>query len=377
MRVAYVDHSFHEKTRSTSFLVDVMRRHGLTVDYFWDNSWQGGAAVSWEHVCSYDVIIMFQAFCPLPGTHYRKLHPNVIYIPMLDQFGMWRGPMYNLREFWEPFQGSKILNFSIGLHSTTLAFGIASHLSRYYHEPKAEAASFERGLHGFFWLRREREISWSTVRALISGKQLTSLHLHLATDPQTPSPKLPSQVEIDEHNITISRWFENRAELDKLLEKSNVFFAPRAEEGIGQSFLEAFARGQCVVAPNNGTMNEYIISGVNGLLYDMTNPSALDFTSAEQMGQLARTTSATGALAWRASEEKLIEFILTPSEKFYVGKYIHPALAQRNESQQRQRKGKLRKRLTDISRSYRVFRATRAVWYPVVKFARNCLGTLR
>lgn len=377
MRVAYVDHSFHEKTRSTSFLVDVMRRHGLTVDYFWDNSWQGGAPVAWKDVRSYDVVIMFQAFCPIPGTHYRTLHPNVIYIPMLDQFGLWRGPMYNLKDFWEPFQGSKILNFSIGLHSMTLAFGIASHLARYYQEPKAQPASFERGLHGFFWLRREREISWPTIRALISHKQLASLHVHLATDPGTPSPSLPGKAEIDQHNITISRWFEDRTELDKLLEKSNVFFAPRAEEGIGQSFLEAFARGQCVVAPNNGTMNEYIIPGVNGLLYDMANPLPLDFTSAEKMGQTARTTSTVGAIAWRASERSLIDFILAPSEKFYVGKYNHPALVHGNEFGSAHSKGKLAARLIGMSRSYQIFRATRPAWYPLVRFARHYLGTSR
>ncbi|MCA6106955.1 glycosyltransferase [Bradyrhizobium cenepequi] len=373
MRVAYVDHSFHEKTRSTSFLAEMMRRHGLVVDCFWDNSWQGGAPVAWEDVRTYDAVMMFQAFCPIPASHYRTLHPNVIYIPMLDQFGLWRGPMYNLTGFWEPFQGSKILNFSIGLHSMTLGLGIASHLARYYQEPKAQPASFEGGLHGFFWLRREREISWSTIRALISRNQLASLHLHLAVDPGTPPPRLPTKADMDHYNVTISNWFEDKTALDQLLEKKNVFFAPRAEEGIGQSFLEAFARGQCVVAPRNGTMNEYIIPGVNGLLYDLKNPAPLDLTSASEMGRLARKASAIGALTWTTSERQLIDFILTPSEKLYIGKYDHPALAREYPSTVEQTRRKLSHRLVHLSRNYRIFRATRAFWYPLITFARNRL----
>jgi hypothetical protein len=373
--VAYVDHSFHEKTRSTKFLVDLMRRHGLVVDYFWDNSWRGGSPIAWENVCSYDVVIMFQAFCPISASYYRALHPNVIYIPMLDQFGLWRGPMYNLRGFWEPFQGSKILNFSIGLHSIALAFGIASYLARYHQEPNALPASFERGLHGFFWLRREREISWSTIRTLISRNQLTSLHIHVAVDPGTPPPQLPSKAEIEKHKVTISNWFEDKTELDQLLEKANVFFAPRAEEGIGQSFLEAFARGQCVVAPTNGTMNEYIVPGVNGLLYDLANPSPLDFTSAPEMGRLAREASAIGALEWTASEQQLIDFILTPSEKLYVGKYNHPPLARKHSSVRERVRRRLSDRLVRISRNYQFFRTTRAFWYPLIRFVRNYLDT--
>ena len=50
--------------------------------------------------------------------------------------------------------------------------------------------------------------------------------------------------------------------------RANVYFAPRLEEGIGQTFLEAIRWGRCVVAADNRTINEYIIHGVNGLLYD-------------------------------------------------------------------------------------------------------------
>jgi glycosyltransferase involved in cell wall biosynthesis len=43
--------------------------------------------------------------------------------------------------------------------------------------------------------------------------------------------------------------------------------APRRYEGIGMAFLEAMAMEMCVVAENQSTANEYILSGKNVILY--------------------------------------------------------------------------------------------------------------
>lgn len=327
VRVAYVDHSFHRTTRSTEFLPEILQRHGHVVDHFWDDAWQGGPPVAWEDVASYDVVIMFQSYCPPDSRYFRQSHTNVIYIPMLDQFGLWQGPIFNLSAFWEPFQGSKVLNFSNAVHCMATAFGITSHFVRYYQPVKELAAPPRQGLHGFFWLRRELELPWQVIRQLIANTRFDSFHIHLATDPGTPPPQFPWADDVAEYNITTSTWFENKAELTALIERANVYFAPRLEEGIGQSFLEAMARGQCVVAPNHGTMNEYIIPGVNGLLYDIRNPSALDFSNAPEFGRHARSGAVAGRALWEKSEDELVKFILSPSHDLYVNKYHHPALA--------------------------------------------------
>ncbi len=47
--------------------------------------------------------------------------------------------------------------------------------------------------------------------------------------------------------------------------KSNTFhIAPKQEEGIGMTFLEAMTIGKIVIAKKAPTMNEYIIHGCNG-----------------------------------------------------------------------------------------------------------------
>ena len=365
-RIAYVDHSFHRKTHSTDFLPEILRRHGHIVDYFWDDAWNSGAPVIWEDVQSYVVVIMFQAFCPIGSPYYRQLHPNVMFIPMLDQFGVWQGPLFNLTNYWEPFQGSKVLNFSIAMHGMVTGFGIKSQLVRFYQPAIQDTRPVKGGLHGFFWLRREEQIPWTTIRKLIANVSFDSLHIHLAHDPGSPKPVLPSRADIEKHQITTSTWFEEKADFNSVLERANVFFAPRMEEGIGQSFLEAMARGQCVVAPNQGTMNEYIIHGVNGLLFDIQKPQPLDFSKVEELGSQAMEGVKIGRVIWDQSETDMVEFILTPSADLYSGKYQHKFATLNQQSS-------ISNTMRLASKEYWVLRKTRFIWYPLKKLLSRIL----
>jgi len=325
-RIAYIDHSYHKKTLSTAFIPEILQKRGHQVDWFWDDAWQGGSAVAWDTVKCYDVIVMFQSVSQPPDRYFRLAHPNVVYIPMLDQFGFWLGARFNLASFWEPFQGSKVLNFSKSLHYVALSNGLISHTAQFFQPPsKKHNVS---GLHGFFWLRRENQIPWKTISKLIGETKFDSFHVHIAPDPGTPAPTPPSDIDVARHNISTSTWFENKDELIDVIEKANVYFAPRPGEGIGQSFLEAMARGQCVVSPDQGTMNEYVTHGINGLLYDHTQPEPLDFSQSSLLGQAAYQSVVTGYRAWRNAEDEIEDFILMSSEDAYLGQYQHPGLSE-------------------------------------------------
>ncbi|SDD67448.1 Glycosyl transferases group 1 [Variovorax sp. CF079] len=303
---------------------------------------------------------------------------------MLDQFGIWQGPIFNLSAFWEPFQGSKVLNFSSAVHCMTTGFGIVSHFARYYQPATRLLPPPPQGLHGFFWLRRELQLPWRVIRKLIENTKFDSFHIHLATDPGTQPPELPSADDIARHNITTSTWFENKADLNALMERANVYFAPRLEEGIGQSFLEAMCRGQCVVAPNQGTMNEYIVPGVNGLLYDNHNPQPLDFSDVAKLGAQARAGALAGRASWEKAEEDLVRFILTPSEALYVGKYQHASWGAETSTQPHptlapvaapvQPQALAPTGLRRLAQRYAVFKATRFIWHPMIRLARQIMG---
>jgi len=161
------------------------------------------------------------------------------------------------------------------------------------------------------------EVGWATIRSLVGQTSFDSFHVHVAGDPGFPPVESPPQPDLDAFNATTSTWFEQRSDLERMVRRANVYFAPRLAEGIGQSFLEAMARGQCVVAPDNPTMSEYIVHGVNGLLYDPHNPKPLDFSDVARIGEQARRGTIAGRSRWRAKEPAIIDFVLMPSAALY------------------------------------------------------------
>jgi hypothetical protein len=345
-RVAYVDHSYHRTTRSTIFLPELLSARGHEVEIFWDEGWIGGKPIAWEAVAGHDVVIMFQSYCATDGRSFRSLHPNAVYIPMFDQFGFSQNAPYDLSAFWQPFQGSKVLSFSTSVHTLVTGFGIVSHHARYFPDVPPEPVTRE-GLHGFFWLRRERELGWDVVRKLIGSMRFDSFQLHLVGDPGFPPVQLPPAEDMESQNITVSTWFDRRVEFDDVVRRANVYFAPRVAEGIGQTFLEAMARGQCVVAADNPTMNEYIVHGVNGLLYDHELPTPLDFSLARRLGQEARSGMIAGRVRWEAGEDALVRFLLAPSASFYgdaVAPHV-PAAPSSSETKRHRVESAIRNRL--------------------------------
>lgn len=365
-RIAYVDHSFHRRTLSTEFLPEMLRRRGHQVDTFWDDSWQGGNAVEWDAVRGHDAVVMFQTLCPSGGRYHSRIHPNVTYIPMLDQWALWKRPTKTLARFWEPLQGCKVLNFSTAAHALAVGLGLCSLCVRYYPAPLDRPTAPAEGLHGFFWLRREDQISWRTLAPLVAGTRFDSLHLHVAVDPGSPTPKLPTEEQRRSQNITLSQWFKEKADFTRALERANVFFAPRLGEGIGQSFLEAFSRGQCVVAVDHGTMNEYIIHGLNGLLYDPGNPQPLNFSRAVELGRAGWSATGHGHARFQQAEDEIVAFLLTPNSDAYSGMYDHFAGVNAP--------GRIRRPLMERVLEWPLVRKARPLWHPLMEGLRRAGG---
>ncbi|MCY9657467.1 glycosyltransferase [Paenibacillus chondroitinus] len=317
MKIGYIDHSFHQKTQSSKFFVDLLRRNGLEVEYIWDDSWRGGKAVNLDELIgSYDSFIFHQlsAFASKP---YYKLPVNITYLPMLDNFGNDQLFHFN-RDFWKHYAGVKVLSFSKALNSAILSHGLASKYVQYFPDPSNftyKENEIER-LKGFFWQRVPEQINWEIIKKLVKDANFSSIHIHNAVDPGL-QPYYPSNKDIKDFNISISDWFPERQDLYKVIAENEVYFTPRSSEGIGMSFLEAMAMGKCVVSPNYGTMNEYILNGINGLLYDLKNPHQLNFANIKEICKLARHSVEIGYEQWLSKEEEIVDFIVKPSNDIY------------------------------------------------------------
>lgn len=313
MNVAYVGHGYHERTKSTQFLCEFLRRHSRKFDLFADYSLVGGPSIELEPIANagYDLIVVFQM--ELVAAWFAKRVPDrLVFIPMYD------GARYLEQQFWATFQNSRVLNFSYTLHELLQRLGVPSLRVQYFPDPSIFTRVEFSELHGFFW-QRQRDIPWALIKRLAAGTKFASFTLHLAPDPGCGEPYIPDSEEMRAFNVTLSRWYEDRAKFDELMAHCNVYFAPRLYEGIGMSFLEAMARGQCVVASDTPTMSEYLTHGISGLLYDKNDPRALDLSDAAAIGAAGRHKVERGFAQWRKDQcELLPEFFFGGREKAYA-----------------------------------------------------------
>jgi glycosyltransferase involved in cell wall biosynthesis len=309
MRVAFVDHSFHQKTQSSRFFLELISAH-WTVDVILDHSWDRGTRrpppAPFEPE-DYDIVIIYQAH-----EFFERLkhgHRNLVFVPMYDAM-IWAGQFY-----WrDSFNQSKVISFSWKLHEEVMRRNRWSSHFQYFPDPSgmAPVVPDDDGIRGFFWYRTEA-IGPQTVFDLCRGQTLETLTIHNAPDPHQPgiaSWSCPADIR----HLERSGWFESEHDYREMLRRHSVFFAPRMLEGIGMSVLEAMALGQCVVAPDAPTMNEYISNGTNGLLYPPERPGAVDLSRHRDLGARARDSIERGFVRWQASLPNLLDFIAAPRE---------------------------------------------------------------
>lgn len=307
-KLALVDHSFHQTSNATSFLIDLLETH-FEVKIFWDEAWQGKDRINLKEIADqgYDNIVLFQEMGYTEEELKITPNKNLILIPMFDH--TFTKPF----ESWEKFKHAKMINFSKRFHKKLKRFGLISRYFQYFPSPHDlfPPGGDRRKLSGLFWQRTD-QITWNHIKVLIKNTNFKKIHIHTAVDPPGFPVILPSKSEKKKYNITISQWFPEKADYLSILDDAAVYFSPRLCEGIGMSFLEAMARGKCVVAPDNSTMNEYIIHGKTGLLYDPGNPKPLDFSNIKEIGENARKYMEQGYQSWLEARKELIDFIHQP-----------------------------------------------------------------
>ena len=201
-----------------------------------------------------------------------------------------------------------MLSFSAFVHAWAIGHGIASYLARYYPDVLQDRHVTE-GLHGFFWLRRELELGWSHVRALIGATTFDTFHVHLAGDPGFPPVQSPPDQDL---GSTTSRSPPGSSIVRTWMRScgGERVFRASALRGHRTIIFGGNGRGQCVVAPDGPTMNEYIVHGVNGLRDDprLRRPSTSRY--AARLGREAQRGILAGRARWAVGEKALVDFIV-------------------------------------------------------------------
>lgn len=117
--------------------------------------------------------------------------------------------------------------------------------------------------------------------------------------------------------VRLLPWMPQQ-ELMQIYDEHGIFLFPSFVEGFGKVFLEAMARGLCVVATDQGGARDVIRSGSNGVTVPVGDTAALvretraligaGEETRRQLGEEARRTAA--AYTWRGVAAALAEFYL-------------------------------------------------------------------
>lgn len=300
-KILYIDHSFHLKTKSTQFFIDILKKQ-FEVRFLWidpyTESYDGLEDAKGQ---SFDMIVLFQLILDPHFLHQNFKFTKAVYIPMYDSVSNLEGPRYSVFQAYKNFG---IVCFSKTLYEGLISRGYEAVYVQYFPEPQA-VTDWGDTESVFFW-QRLTALNIRTVTRLLPNLSIRHIHIHKATDPE--NRYVPPEAGT-EYSYTYSEWFDDRKEMDKVLCASAIYVAPRFKEGIGMGFLNAMARGRCVIAPDVPTMNEYIVNEKNGLLYDIRTMQALRKEDIRAMQENALKTIADGYKNWQNDKARLLDWL--------------------------------------------------------------------
>lgn len=302
--IVVVDHSFHKKTQSTAPFLRLLESKAVELLHVEPEA-SNLLELLQARPCQ---CLVFWQIRPQDRLLRALGHANVTWVPMRDDL---RYESKRVRKL----SGSsiKLINFCREAHSVFIGRGQSSLAVRYWPQPQP-AQERTRRKHPRIFLWDRGQVQWSLLKRLIGEQPIDSVVLRVAPDPKQEA-EMPSDEDIQRYRIQVVEGWLEKDDYQALLHGCDVFVAPRWLEGIGMAMLGAMAAGQAVLAPARPTMNEYVVPGRNGWLFDPEHPAPIDLSDWQAMGQQARRDCETGAADWDHQKELILPFVMTPSPR--------------------------------------------------------------
>ena len=280
-KLLFLDLEAHRATGSSAFFVELLRQR-FEVDQLYVNGRNDGRVPSSRDVASYDCVICWQVN---PGNARAKSwRKPVVYVPMYD------GETFNTIKWLRTrLQGGRVISFSRHEGDFLKMAKVKTLDAKWF----PGARDFKPGdlRKAFLWERGG--VMENDARRMLPDDLVDEVVV------RREAPKLGDD--------------SRRAYFDRM-SGCGIFVAPRFREGIGLSFLEAMAMGKCVIANKDGTMDEYIEDGKNGVLVDFrVKTEAKTDLTADKISMIQRNAFETcrkGRERWeRESEPAILDFV--------------------------------------------------------------------
>ena len=286
MKILFLQHPYHKKTQSNKFFRDFLEREKFKIEVYEDD--MGELA---QITDQYDLVVVWQVIEKI--AQIPKLTKKIV-VPMFDGCSNMRS------EDFRNIENAIFISFSKTLHRFLILSGLKSFHLKYY--PKSDSKLNQNASGIFFWER--------TPQYSFNSENLKSFIANLKSDITYRPHHDPTSFEDSSDFVN---WDSHQEYLINL-SSHKFFIAPRHSEGIGMSFLEAFAMGLVVIAHDAPTMNEYIEHEKNGILVNLNNPTQisgnLDF---ERIRANAIIDSRVGRQIYESKLPELSKWIKTVS----------------------------------------------------------------
>lgn len=275
MKLLFIDHECHKRTRSAEFFLDIIRKAFDVDEHYYSKCYDTKSEKTAE-TCDIAVIWEF----PISRRRFFFAGKRNVFVPMYDN--EWASRWQWKRIAWS---GIGVISFCDKVTAHARRCGVKNILDvRYFPDPAAMPQASGDPKRVFLWERGA--IGEDVARRLF---------------PQTEG-----------YTFEIKRngeFLERDAYLARLAQ-CGVVVAPRLKEGIGMAFLEAMAMGKCVAANDDATMNEYIKDGENGFLFSGNSIKPIAAEAVAKVRENIASSASDLHERWLMDKEKINGFLL-------------------------------------------------------------------
>ena len=266
MKIAFIGHAYHSATNLVEFFLQLLQPLG-SVDWLHPERLAGGLAINNDQTISgYDLVVVWQTEDVVPIL-LEQGHKDFVFVPSDRRYGGIP------KHFWKMLGDTRILCFSARLYEQLQKLGGHCVYARYC--PNLDffmlPGARKEALSGICWYRKDL-LSIEGLQKLVRNLGLESLTVQYSPDPHETTlvdkEAVAGSLRIPVKFVDLR---ENEAESRAILAKSQFYITPGVFEEVGFSVFEAMAIEMVVVAPDNSTINECIIHGYNGILYEPSN----------------------------------------------------------------------------------------------------------
>jgi len=302
-KLAFIDHNFHQKSKSGNFIREILRKKFVIDDFWWSLKDQYKLI---DKIKNYENFFFFQSLLPLEDM-LKIRDKNIMWAPMYDNldtsFNYWKKIKY---------LDLKILAFSSPVKKLSVKFN-CRHLYLKYALKNKIGTKIKKKLNIFFWFRNN--ISFYDWINIFKTEDINVVKYFNCPDPGKNSEVIDYK-DIKNYKIKfINKKFLPKNEYLKMIKNCDVFVCPRKQEGIGMSFLEALSMGKYLISKKETTMNEYINNQDIGIFFNKYSKQKLSLRQIKK-GQNFRNKYAKIIFnKWEKDKKMIINFFIISNKK--------------------------------------------------------------